>query len=345
MSRPRNRHLSVKTRPSGIFYIRGTYLGEEIDQSARTRDGEQASLIAAKLEKEIFERHLYGRKAVATFDDAALGYLGGGKDGTYLIPIIKKLGAAKLRDITQAELDRTAREVYPDAADATRLRQFYTPFIAVWTWAARDGLCEPRKWLKPSPGPKRIEWRRPEEMEALLAALNGEPRDIVTFYLGTGARASEAIGLEWPNVTLDGKRALLWEEDTKSGHARHVDLADRATAALPSRNEEGRVFHNHRTLEPWHAYDAINIALMRACKRAGIRHTSCHVLRHTWATWAYAVTRDLDFLMKQGGWRTAQLAMRYIHAGTDDLARAVTKHGWDFKTGMNRPGVILRAVQ
>ena len=345
MPRPKNRNLSVQAKPSGIFYIRGTYLGQTIYESTRTRDPEQARLLAAKLEKEIFERHLYGRKSVATFDDAAAGYLGGGKDGTYLIAVIEKLGDKKLREITQAELDAAARAAYPDASDATRLRQFYTPFIAVWNYAVSDELCEPRKWRKPPAGPKRIEWRRPEEMEALLKALNGEPRDIVTFYLGTGARASEAIGLEWRDVSLDGARATLWEENTKAKRIRHVDMADRATAALPPRREEGRVFRNHRTGEPWHAYDAINIALRRACERAGIRHTSCHMLRHTWATWAYAVTRDLDYLMKQGGWQTAQLAMRYIHAGNDDLARAVLKHGWDFKTGGHRPGVILRAVQ
>lgn len=54
-----------------------------------------------------------------------------------------------------------------------------------------------------------------------------------------------------------------------------------------------------------------------------------HVLRHTWATWAYAVTRDLDFVMKYGGWASEKLALRYIHGGTPDLARRVLDHGWE----------------
>lgn len=342
MPRPRNQHLTVKAKASGIFHVRGTYLGEYVERSLGTRSEEQARILAAKLEKEIFDAHVYGRKAVGTFADAASGYLAGGGDGTYMRALIENFGDKKLRDITQADLDRTAASVYPNASDATRLRQFYTPFVAVWNWGVHDELCEAKKWRKPSPGPKRIEWRRPEEMEALLPCLNGEPRDLITFYLGTGARASEGIGLEWRDVADDGSRATLWE--TKGGYSRHVDLADRARSALPARGDSARVFLNSAG-EPWHAYDAINLALRRACARANIRHTSCHVLRHTWATWAYAVTRDLDFLMRQGGWRTAQLAMRYIHAGTDDLARAVIKHGWDFKTGGGRPGVILRAVQ
>jgi len=54
-----------------------------------------------------------------------------------------------------------------------------------------------------------------------------------------------------------------------------------------------------------------------------------HALRHTWATWAYAVTRDINFVMEQGGWASEKLALRYIHGATPDLARRVKAHGWE----------------
>lgn len=331
-------------RPNGWYHLRGTHLGVRVDRSAGTRSGAHAHILAAKCEAEIFEAHAYGPKSVGLFADAAAGYLRGGGDGTHLTPIITALGARRLRDITQADLDRLALTLHPHTSDATRLRKVYTPFIAVWNWAVADELAEPRRWKKPAPGERRIDWRTPDEIERLLAALPEATRALAEFYVGTGARASEGLDLVWSDVSPAAERAVLWE--TKGGYARHVDLMSRVRAALPQRTApDAPVFLNTRG-EPWHAYDAVNLALKRAAKAIGARPLSCHVLRHTWATWAYACTRDLDFLMRQGGWRSPELAMRYVHAGTSDLARLVRAHNWEFPgSDAHRPARIMRKVK
>jgi hypothetical protein len=41
--------------------------------------------------------------------------------------------------------------------------------------------------------------------------------------------------------------------------------------------------------------------------------------------------RDLTFLQAQGGWKSVELVMRYVHAGTDDLAESVLAHGWTIR--------------
>lgn len=56
-----------------------------------------------------------------------------------------------------------------------------------------------------------------------------------------------------------------------------------------------------------------------------------HVLRHTWATWFYAQTRDFGTLMDQGGWSKADMANRYRKLAPDDLSERLLKHGWDFR--------------
>ena len=53
------------------------------------------------------------------------------------------------------------------------------------------------------------------------------------------------------------------------------------------------------------------------------------MLRHTWATWAYVATHDLESLMRQGGWASPELAMRYMHGGSDVVAREVHAHNWE----------------
>jgi len=110
------------------------------------------------------------------------------------------------------------------------------------------------------------------------------------------------------------------------------------------RGADEPVFLNTRG-QPWHAYDAINLALKRGCKKAEIRLISCHVLRHTWATWAYALHRDLQLLMNQGGWASPELAMRYMHAGTDDLADEVRAHDWELlgKSNPETPKILKEA--
>lgn len=56
-----------------------------------------------------------------------------------------------------------------------------------------------------------------------------------------------------------------------------------------------------------------------------------HVLRHTWATWFYAQTRDFGTLTDQGGWSKADMANRYRKLAPDDLSERLLKHGWDFR--------------
>ena len=56
-----------------------------------------------------------------------------------------------------------------------------------------------------------------------------------------------------------------------------------------------------------------------------------HTLRHTWATWYYAQTRDFGGLMDLGGWAKSEMANRYRKIAPDDLADRLLKFGWDFR--------------
>lgn len=328
-------------KESGFYHLRGTHLGVRVDRSSGTRSHEHARILAAKEEKEIFERFAYGAKAVETFAGAAADYLRAGGEAEHMTPLIEHFGLTKLRDIDQAALDAFALRHMPDVQPSTRRRKIYTPFIACWNHAVAGNKAEPRKWKRPDAGRKRVEWRTPEEMEALMAALKPATRALVTFYLGSGARASEALNAVWSDFSPAAHRVTLWGDITKNEQERFVDLCPRAREALPARRgPTDPVFLNTHG-QPWHAYDAVNLALRRGCKRANVRHTSCHILRHTWATWRYAVTRDLRKLMDQGGWASPELAMRYTHAGTDDLADAVKAHGWEQQGSGVSPGVKI----
>jgi len=333
--------LNLYRRPSSpIWYIRGKVQHFSVDRSAKTTDRSQAEALRAKLEADLFKRAVYGDKAVATFDEAVTLYLNADGSPDHLEPIMDRIGHRRLSDVNQALADGLARELKPNAVASTRIRQIYTPILAVMNAAAEAGLCDPIKLRKPKVGAGRTEYLTPQEAEDWLSALPPHLRRVVTFYLGTGCRATEGLSLIWKDVTLGERRAVFW--DTKAGYARGADLGRRVRGQLPERatKSDAYVFRN-KAGDAWHAYDAINLMLKRVRARrerqiaegAKLPHlvpAHCHLFRHTWATWAYACTRDLTFLMSQGGWKSASMVMRYTHVATDDLAGAVLDAGWEF---------------
>lgn len=331
--------IELYKRPSGIYHLRGTVQGQRVDQSTRTRSRSEAEAIKAKVAADLFKRAVYGERAVATFDDAVTSYIEADGSPDHLDAIMERIGHRKLSEINQAVVDKLAKEMKPDASASTRVRQIYTPILAVLNQAADAGLCDPPRLRKPKVAAGRTDYLTPQEVENWLSALPPHLRRIVTFYVGTGCRATEGLSLIWRDVTLGERRAVFWE--TKGGYARGAHLCDRVRKELPKRPDESEttVFMNSLG-DPWHGYDAINLMLKRVKARrdrdiaAGSKSPAlvsahCHLFRHTWATWAYACTRDLTLLMSQGGWKSVSMVMRYTHVATDDLAEAVLASGWE----------------
>ena len=331
--------LKLVARPNGILRIRGTVQGRRIDESSGTRVRAEAEAIKAKLEADLFKRAIYGDASVATFEEAALAYMEAGGSRDHLTYLLRKIGKKRLLEVTQAVLSNLGAE-RPNLKPATLIRQIYTPVSAVMNFAATEAggkLCNPVKFKRPKVRNARINYLTPEEAEAWIDALPAYLSRLVTFFIATGCRASEVIELEWREISPDARRVILWE--TKSGYARSFDLQERARAVLGPRGEPGdRVFLNSHG-EPWSDYRSVNNVLKKFHdRRPDLRYVHLHLFRHTWATWAYASTRDLTFLMASGGWRTMTMVSRYVHGASPDFAQQVVDAGWAF-FGHELPGL------
>lgn len=313
--------LKLYKRKSGVWYIRGTVQGRRYDESARTRDAAQAEEIRAKIEWEAHRAFVHGESAVITFAEAATDYMLAGGERLHLPPLLRKIGPRRLQDVTQRLVDDLAAE-RPDAAPASLIRQIYTPIAAVINHADPGRRVTFRK---PKIRTSKTDYLTPADAQRWLDILPPHLSRLMVFYLATGCRASEALALDWSDVSPEAERVVFWR--TKGDYARGVDLITKARMALPVRSS-GPVFRNQAG-EPWHGYDAINLGLRKHGERAGMAHVHCHLFRHTWATWAYAMTRDLTFVMQQGGWRSLALLGRYTHAASADLAGAAKDHGWE----------------
>ena len=53
-----------------------------------------------------------------------------------------------------------------------------------------------------------------------------------------------------------------------------------------------------------------------------------HDLRHTWATWHYALHKDLIRLQQEGGWSTVTLVTRYAHLMPQGQEEAIRRFLW-----------------
>lgn len=323
--------LYIDRRKSGIYRIRGTHHGVTIDRSAKTRSRSEAEAIRERWEREIFAQQVHGKAAPYSFSEAVIDYFRAGGERRYMMEVLQALGSHDVADLRQSDLDRAALDAYPTAKPSTINRQFYTPFIAVMTLAAHNDRCQMRTWRRPKQPEGRMDWRTPSEMESILAALAPRARGLAEFMLGGFPRVSEALAMLARDVSPGCRRATFWE--TKGGYSRHVDLPLRAQEAIRQalhgiNDPDSALWRTDRDGLPWHAYDAFNLALKRACRDAGARPLSSHTLRHTGATWRYSTERDLPRLMAAGGWRSLAMVQRYVHAGTDDLADAVKAAGW-----------------
>lgn len=335
----------VRRKDTGTLQISGIVRlpeGERINvrQRAASDRVELAREEAAALEARILRDAYHGeRRGARSFAEAVGSYLNADDraagDQQRLLRIMTALGDVLLRDIDQAAVQRVrAKMLTPDAAPGTIRRGIITPIRAVLNHAHELGWCEVPKFKAPKQPAGRTLYLLPAEAERLIAAAAPHIRPLLLLLLDTGARMSEAIELEWRDVDLAGARVIFWR--TKSGQRRNAPLSPRTVAALASLpHREGRVFR-------WTASDGrrvsdyadrgrreggqIKTAWRGAIRRAGLNPAfTPHTLRHSWASWHYALHRDLLLLKEAGGWSSVVLVERYAHllpAGQEDAIRA-----------------------
>src|SRR6202008_5116467 len=99
-------------------------------------------------------------------------------------------------------IDCGARKLYPHTSDSTRVRQFYGPVSAVLTHAAKRGWCSKLIVERPKLPQGRDRWITLAEANRLIKACADHLRPLVTFLIYTGARAGEALWLDWRHVDL-----------------------------------------------------------------------------------------------------------------------------------------------
>jgi integrase len=310
-----------------FYYIRGTYLGVYVDETAGTPSKALAQQFLKQKREAIERGELTIRAKVAkeipTFASVALSYIEAGGESRFLgvfdpdtgqwkSGLIPYFGETPLTDIDQEAIDKAARELFPNRSQATRNRQVHTPASAV---LKHGGIDRSVRRPKGGQGKKRTDWRQPEQVFRLLAAatkVKPEFGIFVTFLAYTGCRLSDALDLTCDRLLLS--EAFAYLDETKNDDPRGVYLPPFLVAALANhpRGLDRGMAKVFRFRKNGHLYNM----LKKAKKAAGpdLATTTFHTLSHTWATWMRRYGGlDTRGLVGTGRWKDQKSASRYEH--------------------------------
>jgi len=199
-----------------------------------------------------------------------------------------------------------------------------------------DGV-ESAKWQKEPPDPFT-----PEERERVIAEAEakhaGQVANMVRFWMWSGLRTSELIGLRWANVDLASgvvrvREATVRKErkGTKTSIVRDVRLPSPALAALTAQKaytylKGEEVFQDPRTCAAWETEASFRkVFWIRLLKGLGIRYRRPYQCRHTYATALLMAGRTPAWCAKQLG-HSVEVFLRtyskWIEGDADDREMA-----------------------
>ncbi|NGO51596.1 tyrosine-type recombinase/integrase [Allomesorhizobium camelthorni] len=289
-------------RRNKVWYVRGSVRGLSAYKSTKTGDRDIAEIIRIQTEKRLLDESIFGTKATKTFDEAVASYLENGGSLRFIDPLKRTLGSIKLHSLRQADLDTAARDIYPNTQPETRNRQCYTPFIAVWNHAVKNGWADVRLWQRPRrpkgtnvvriastrSGQRPVDYERAAQF---VGDMSPAPAMLLTALFYTGLRPIEAFALKAGNVNLAARWLTI--AASKTGEPRGVPLhsflcewlgplVDRAASY-----EDGILFRTPRG-EPYGAVQegggGLKSAIIGARRRSGIRDVSPYTGRHAVST-------------------------------------------------------------
>jgi len=188
--------------------------------------------------------------------------------------------------------------------------------------------------------PGRIRFLEAEEEEKLRAAA-GEPlHTMILVGIYTGIRLlSEALTLRWADVDLKRNLLTVQAAYAKSGKTRTVPLNRILRAALQTLRqwapESAEHVFEHRDGSP---YRSIRTTFQTACRTAGLKDVSPHVLRHTFASRLAMAGVDPRTIQELGGWASLEMVKRYNAPFADAQGRGRRADCPEFPNGIHNSG-------
>ncbi|GGX55480.1 integrase [Saccharospirillum salsuginis] len=212
--------------------------------------------------------------------------------------LIPKFGSRKIGDLKSTEVEEWLNSL---PITGKRKRNILIPLRQAFEDAIYDGLVDynPMQRVR-NPKNTRSEPNpfSQQEVERIIAALEGPEKNLFLFAFESGLRTSELIALKWEDVDFKSElihvrracvRGRLKDTKTTSGW-RSVTLSDKAVNCLRDQwsrqeNQDGYVFYDPKYLRRWSDDQVIRKRVwMKAIKRSGVEYRNPYQTRHTYAS-------------------------------------------------------------
>lgn len=204
----------------------------------------------------------------------------------------------------------------------------------------------------PSKYPK---WLRPEEVQAVLDAIDREARtthwlkDLILVAVNTGLRRGELLALRWSAVDLRARTLTVENGESfqaKSGKDRIIPLSDEATAVLGRMSARRRLPSDLVFRSAKGAIDELYLSHLfkKYAVKAGVRHASLHGLRHTACSWLAMNGASVEAIRLFAGHSSITVTQKYMHLSEDAFASQIRQAmGRIAGSGMPDPAEALTA--
>jgi excisionase family DNA binding protein len=198
----------------------------------------------------------------------------------------------------------------------------------------------------PESAEPRDRWLTQKEAAALLRAALREPRVrcylplFILIGLRCGARKEAILQLRWPQVDLERGRISFKQPGAKVSNKRRAHqvpipsklLGHLKRARARSGSDLGFVVHDNGA-----RLGDVKRAFGSACRRAGLKGVTPHVLRHTAATWKAQARVPMWEAAGFLGMTEETLRRVYAHHDPDHLREAAEAHPLTIRASARRP--------
>ena len=326
-----------------IWWVKGHRpdTGEYIRQSLGTRDALVAEAKVEEIYRAARQRRVLGPDAPKPEDELIFAaafelYDPTPADARYLVPILRRIGKTRIREITPASVRALAKKMYPDAAVDTWQRQVITPVRSVINNAHELGKCAPIR-IRSFDKYERIRQdrargtesrvpKRPGSWPWLIAFMaKAAPRDaaLAYFMFRHGARVSQALEMD-RRTDLDLGNARARIPPTKGHEAEWVALDPEEVVMIANLPLPYRGAARHRVFGIGGGRSGALYARWKAtCKAAKIEYLSPHAAgRHGFGT-EMIVRQGIDPVSaaRQGRWASPAVMLKTYSHEEDSEAR------------------------
>jgi len=317
-----------------IWWVSISHNGQRIQRSTGTSNKVAAQEYHDKFKAELWTITKLDNKEVYSWRDAVLRWLRENAhkrsiedDKYHLRWLDQHLNTFQLHEITRDTLEDVAGKKQATGVTATTVNRMLEVVRAILRKAQMEW-----EWLEKVPSirmhhveKQRIRWLTLEQANRLLNELPSHLKDMATFSLATGLRASNVTGLQWQDIDLDKGHAWIHPDEAKAKKAIPVPLNENAMTVLRAclGTHPTHVF----TYKGNPIQQCNTKAWKKALDRAGIENFRWHDLRHTWASWHVQNGTSLQELQLLGGWSSFEMVLRYAHLSSDHLRSAANRIG------------------